>query len=383
MITEEFVSLVFSRLKTLECGLFLLQTGGVGFSQLQLYNRILKETMDTLANEQDFAAVAKQFTAGLQQVLPVTSLIFLVPWEDGTWLKLSPQNMFHGEIVKETPCAALFSATGSGWQKVFGSDCTIATTAMARERGLDVSDMGPSVLTRLESMVDDNMEALLVIGTSDTQVVTDDLQTVMNRLSTPLSVALDRELVRRRLESERDQIFERSIRDSLTGLYTRRYMDDVVSRLVGASERESIPGMALLMFDVDHFKRVNDTWGHPVGDDVLRMLAGVMLKTSRESDIPVRYGGEEFAFFLITDQEDVAVKAAERIRKVLSDHVFEIEGSEFHVTASVGIALHKNGSDLPDLIRRADKALYEAKETGRDKVCVFKEAEEPVELGQV
>lgn len=168
------------------------------------------------------------------------------------------------------------------------------------------------------------------------------------------------------------QIIESSIRDPLTGLYTRLYMTDAVPALESLQDRGQDIHIALVMFDLDHFKRVNDTHGHRCGDAVLRAIGRIILEESRESDIPVRYGGEELAAFLIVHDAGEAVRFAERIceRTRERDH---FEQWALRVTMSAGVAVRRPFEPLAHLIERADRKLYEAKRAGRDRVLADEE----------
>jgi diguanylate cyclase (GGDEF)-like protein len=123
------------------------------------------------------------------------------------------------------------------------------------------------------------------------------------------------------------------------------------------------------MIDLDHFKVVNDQYGHGAGDEVLRQIAQLLRENVRESDIPVRYGGEEFILFLVGASAFGAAEHGERIRASVERHAFLVaEDLRLPVTASVGVATRERYESLDSLIRRADLALYRAKEAGRNRV---------------
>jgi diguanylate cyclase (GGDEF)-like protein len=128
--------------------------------------------------------------------------------------------------------------------------------------------------------------------------------------------------------------------------------------------------IAAVMIDIDHFKRINDAYGHPVGDEVIRVVAGRLRDAVRDSDVLGRYGGEEFA--LVTPQTGAsAAELAERLRQVVSGDLVPTAAGPLPVTISVGLAHPSGGEeDLPQLLTRADEALYQAKQTGRDRVCI-------------
>jgi diguanylate cyclase (GGDEF)-like protein len=134
--------------------------------------------------------------------------------------------------------------------------------------------------------------------------------------------------------------------------------------------------VAVLLCDVDHFKKVNDTYGHPIGDEVLRRVARVLQEVPRKIDIPARYGGEEFAVLL--DNVDVAQakQVAERIRIEISRVVVESDKGPLSVTESIGVAAFPDdGRDRATLIERADLALYHAKHTGRNRVVTWAQSQ--------
>jgi diguanylate cyclase (GGDEF)-like protein len=166
------------------------------------------------------------------------------------------------------------------------------------------------------------------------------------------------------------EMFERTVRDGLTGLYNRSYFLDQVGPLAGNNAARGM-GLAILMLDIDHFKRVNDTFGHDAGDQVLREVAGVLREATRPEDLVARYGGEEFILALPVVAPDQATERAERIRAALADRRIDARGNSLHVTASLGLAfapagrLHSTGA----LITTADRCLYQAKNAGRNRVC--------------
>lgn len=165
------------------------------------------------------------------------------------------------------------------------------------------------------------------------------------------------------------QVHRRLLRDGLTGLLQHMEIKERLAREVRLAERTD-QDVVVAMVDIDHFKRVNDEFGHPVGDRVIRTLAKVLVDSLRSSDLIGRYGGEEFVAVL----PGATLQAAtSRIKKVLSafSHIEYALGSHaFHCTCSAGVALLAKGEDHESLIRRADKALYAAKEAGRNQVVV-------------
>jgi len=168
------------------------------------------------------------------------------------------------------------------------------------------------------------------------------------------------EALRRALQDLREE----AIRDPLTGLYNRRFLKDYLERELIRAERENNP-VALIMLDLDHFKRVNDTAGHPAGDRVLVETAALLKRHIRGSDIACRHGGEEFVLVLPNATLDNARVRSEEICAAIRREPNRLAG----VTASLGIALYPgHAGDAESLMRAADRALYDAKRAGRDQV---------------
>ncbi len=159
--------------------------------------------------------------------------------------------------------------------------------------------------------------------------------------------------------------------DLLTGVHNRRWMSEMFPRQIARSEHASQP-LALVMADIDHFKRLNDTYGHATGDVVLKAVARRLSDTLRPTDFLVRYGGEEFVALLPGATADTARIAAERVRKAIEqgEYLSTNAAGALRVTISLGIAVLQAGDSLERLIERADIALYQAKAGGRNQVVV-------------
>ena len=168
---------------------------------------------------------------------------------------------------------------------------------------------------------------------------------------------------------------EVSSRDTLTGLYNRWFVMEKIDSELNRALRHGSP-MSLLMIDLDHFKRINDTWGHSAGDEVLKAIGKLLRDSCRVYDVPGRYGGEEFCIVLPETKTDNTTVVAERIRHRLESTEVPCGDTSIVVTASIGIA----GMDAPrdadllspaGLIERADRALYTAKSRGRNRIEVW------------
>lgn len=165
----------------------------------------------------------------------------------------------------------------------------------------------------------------------------------------------------------REQLLDQSTRDALTSLFNRRYFIECVRRELINPKKNKIS--SIISFDVDHFKKFNDTFGHDAGDTVLRAISEALVSSFRDSDIPCRYGGEEFAIFLPGASAEIAIKRAKELGEQLEKTTVRYGGDELSVTISSGVATYpSNGSTVQSLIKSSDQALYAAKENGRNNV---------------
>jgi diguanylate cyclase (GGDEF)-like protein len=173
-------------------------------------------------------------------------------------------------------------------------------------------------------------------------------------------------------------MFERTVRDPLTGLYNRAFFLDQLRQTAEGGSTRGL-GLAVLMLDIDHFKTINDTYGHDAGDAVLREVAQVLRECTRSDDLVARYGGEEFTLALTVTAPDQATDRAERIRAAIAARRFAATyasaGHALNVTISIGLAFAHPGHvrDTQALITTADQGLYQAKRHGRNRVVFHPE----------
>jgi two-component system cell cycle response regulator len=165
-----------------------------------------------------------------------------------------------------------------------------------------------------------------------------------------------------------ETIFNMTITDGLTDVGNKKRLDQLIQKEIPRAVRHNRE-LSLLMVDIDHFKEVNDTYGHLAGDSVLRDLAGILQKRLRPDDELGRYGGEEFAAMLPETSLAGAVKIAEDLRNLVEEHRFLVEGEQIKVTVSIGAAALKPAMDSKAFFRAADEMLYKAKNSGRNRVC--------------
>jgi two-component system cell cycle response regulator len=164
---------------------------------------------------------------------------------------------------------------------------------------------------------------------------------------------------------------EQATTDGLTGLVNHRTFQERFSTMLGRAERHKFP-VSLILTDIDHFKKVNDSYGHPTGDEVLRRVAAILKASARKIDIVARYGGEEFAIVLESTDREGARQLAERIRLEVSQQKFQSSKGTFQVTLSLGVATYgEDGREKAELIAKSDQCLYAAKHGGRNRTVCF------------
>ncbi len=173
------------------------------------------------------------------------------------------------------------------------------------------------------------------------------------------------------IEHLQAELREQSLHDPLTGLHNRRYVNETLGRDMIQAERENLP-LSIILADIDHFKKVNDTYGHQVGDSVLVEIARLIKEHARGSDIVCRYGGEEFLLVFLNTTRDDAAKRADEIRHMAADLRIPHEHGTLMVTISFGLATYPDhGTNAEELIIKADQALYQSKHSGRNRVTIW------------
>jgi diguanylate cyclase (GGDEF)-like protein/PAS domain S-box-containing protein len=287
---------------------------------------------------------------------------------------------FSKDEVLGKPVLELFTSEG---QKIIAD--LSAKRRAAEERGTvdpqfvfrapQIRKDGTSVWTEVSSTTSYNLEGKVVGFNGITRDI--DASKQYERRLEDANVQLQEQL--QEIVALQTQLKEQAVRDSLTGLHNRRYMEETLPRELARATREGYP-LALIMVDLDHFKRINDTYGHPTGDSVLKAMALILLHGAREGDIICRYGGEEFLVALpnmTTEQALVRAKSwqAALNRTPVHHGTFIVEA-----TLSAGISVFPgNSSDVEALVRLADNALYRAKENGRNRV-EYEPPSEPLTL---
>uniref|UniRef100_UPI002ADE203A GGDEF domain-containing protein n=1 Tax=Tepidiforma sp. TaxID=2682230 RepID=UPI002ADE203A len=190
-----------------------------------------------------------------------------------------------------------------------------------------------------------------------------------------LRLTIEAEQENAALQAERQQLIQQASTDVLTGVANRRHFHEFLEEHFRLAARYGSP-LSLFLVDLDRFKDLNDTYGHPAGDEVLKGVARRMRSVLRDADLLARFGGEEFVVVLPSTPLEGAIQSAERVREAIAGQPFEVEGQQVSVTASFGVSAYRADALMtPEwLVKEADLALYEAKRAGRN--CVRAAGEE-------
>jgi two-component system, cell cycle response regulator len=281
------------------------------------------------------------------------------------------------ELERHGHAVTLFSSVKEGAASALAGDFDVALIGLhlGEEDGLRLCSMLRSdrrtrtlpILLMIDEHEIEPMAKGLDLGVTDYIIRPVDPNELLARVRTQVR----RKRYQNRLREDFDRSLSMAFTDSLTGLYNRRYLTAHLGTLMEESERDGRP-LSLLVVDIDNFKRVNDTYGHQAGDAVLREVATRLSRNLRNFDLVARFGGEEFVAVLPNADAAGCMVVAERVRESVAAQPIE-QGLPvpISITVSIGAAVGRRTREQPDaLIERADKALYDAKETGRNKTVL-------------
>ena len=321
LIPERLVQPMTEQLSGLDCGIFLMAQDDLDVARLLRVATVRRRITDALVMAHDFPELARIAERVLPDVLPVESLM-------------------------------LFADTAAEGLLRFSAE-----TRLRRHAGRNTA---PSPETRLAlDIPGEGPPAQLVIGLRHSIDSTAELNDMFLHLAMPLRAALNRQLEQRDAAEQQRRLLDSATHDAFTGLFNRHAVADLahVDRPFG-----------VLMIDIDHFKQVNDRFGHAAGDQILVGVAGAVLAEVRADDAAIRFGGEEILVVLGSTNQQFVSAIAQRIRSRIAELDFPAIPGLPRVTVSVGAALHESGQDVVASIAEADEQLYRAKHEGRNRV---------------
>ncbi|ABQ36772.1 response regulator receiver modulated diguanylate cyclase [Bradyrhizobium sp. BTAi1] len=309
--------------------------------------------------------------------------ILLVDDRPSSYERLGPMLAAeHSVDVEPNPSEAVFNAAEGNYDLVIVSldlDDFDGLRLCSQLRSLERTRHVP-ILAIAEAENNTRLLRGLEIGVNDYLLRPVDKNELMARARTQIRK-------RRYTDHLRDNVqnsIEMAITDALTGLHNRRYMETHLATLADQAASRGKP-LALMMLDIDYFKAINDTYGHDAGDDVLREFAMRVRKSIRGIDLACRYGGEEFVIVMPETDLHVAGMVAERLRRSVANEPFAVHKGEkrIEVTTSIGIStLEQKGEPIADVMKRADTALYRAKNDGRNRAVAIAPVHQPQFLPQ-
>ncbi len=358
IIPFQFIKNIISHLENLECGIFLETTGDTDIFRLSKTNRIITGFFKNIISKLNFDDIIQSLKEDISTIFPVEKIDFFLKDKSNNYGQDDDRTYYglpvHGLNVENVEFIGRkkseWEEVHDGWWLVY-EDRTIAVPLFTSEYDILYSY---SIITLKEEVE---------IGK--------DISDIMKDISVPLGIAFERELMLRKAESESSRYYEQSIKDNLTGLHTRHFMKEALLSILKGHDRKPETNVAAIVFDIDHFKRVNDNFGHHAGDTVLKIVADMILHSIRAGDVDVRLGGEEFAVFVVDPDKEVAKKIAERISLEVANHLFSVPLEDLHITISGGIAYRKKGETLNSFLDRADFSMYESKKNGRNRITVY------------
>jgi len=362
IIPGHLIRFMIDGLKSLDCGLYLLLRGTTDFKKLAAFNETLKNITKAMTIYRDFKQIALHLLGIVRSEVEADSLDFYVRDVDDAILYLSGSNQYRG--IRSTQPDFVRRCFEEDYDVESSSEFTVVEVENAAGRSI------PTLVLPLYLPEKGSVQAVILMTLPGRQYDHERLERIVEQMRLPLQVAIEREMIYRDMDRERDNIYQRAIRDPLTGLFTRIYMADFVQKILDQQDRRREETISAIMLDIDRFKSINDTYGHNQGDIVLKRVAGCVLDHCRSADIPVRMGGEEFIIFAQNSDIEGSRIFAERLRTMVESLAWETPMQERRVTASLGVAHRRNDESLTDFIERVDAALYRAKEGGRNRVCL-------------
>lgn len=374
IIGESLVPFILEKLRNLECGIYLFARQNSDVHRLSRLNQTLRDITKIMLLYRDFRDIAGNLLEIVKRELPIKSMEFFTKLEDEQVIHLCTKTNYSPSLFtrKEDIPPALGNSRRE-WEESHHSRTQTVQPVFCGDAYCLYNENEESIRLLLPLFSPDGgrADSLAILHLNELPSNSQEMDQVIDQIAMPLQVALERESIYQTIDRERKRAYERSIRDPLTGCFTRMYMVDVMTHHCEIHDRHPESPLTAVMVDIDHFKSINDLHGHRTGDEVLRLIAERLQSDVRSSDILVRYGGEEFLVFLIGEAVPSARAFAERLRFNTSSAPFvTADGRTLSITLSAGIASRNPGELLDDFIHRADGALYRAKKQGRNRVCL-------------
>lgn len=363
IITKELIAPIIRKLRKLKCGLYLEFGGTKQIELMSKVNAILPEVFETAAFFDSFHADTKRILSSMQKAFPIDRIFCLALIKNEYFIKLDsntkkvkPCNQTKGDILER------FHEVFHEKKRSFIDSESIKCISFDKPATLyvfPVRDMEKNIIGVGIFVLERDFER------------SEEMIKILEKFEIAIDIITKREVEVYLLEREKTLAYAMAITDKLTGLYNRHYLEEVAASELSKANRHHYP-VAFLYLDIDWFKKINDTYGHDTGDEVLQRFAQIIIANLRESDMAFRLGGEEFLVILPYTTGEDALKMAERLQKIVQENGCIHENDlEVCFTFSGGITdTQESGFTLERLLKRADEKLYRAKESGRNKVLL-------------
>jgi len=335
IIKKEMIKPIISRLRLLDCGLYMLDEKESNVFILNKLDAILKRLFKSVISSSDFSVIAEKLYKSIKCEVPTVSKVVIT----GRSQKLSKNEVL------------ILRVNDQGVEEKF-------TT-----KGIKVE--GYSYREDLETEKQ-KVGSVYIFAEKISRSELEFFRLLFKHIKYALAASLEREISYELLEKEKEELQQQAIIDPLTKLYNRNYLFDYLRRMVKKSMVHNF-SVSLAIIDIDFFKKINDTYGHLVGDCILKELAQLLKKSFRNSDCVARYGGEEFVVVLPLSSLRQSCKKLEKVRNFIERYKF-CGRKKLKITISAGVTEYRQGESIKSFLKRADENLYKAKSTGRNKV---------------
>ncbi len=364
IISKELIPLFINKLSNIECGLFLLSKETRDLGLLSKVNQFFQTLIAVLTQNNSFEDILKEIYHQLCCIIPLKNLyIFALKGKECVVYNLSSNEVKYclsdPKILK--------------WAKKLKQSLKNAPYKLTEVPFLQKNpDVKQNKLFIFPLKSNNQLIGFLMLEASLKSLEIFPIEkVVIDRLLNVLAWFLEKEMRFLNLEKEKREFYNLAVKDSLTGAYNRFFLKIRLKELEKEINRYKIP-LSIILLDLDYFKKINDTYGHLVGDEVLRQVVRVLSENLRDTDTLIRYGGEEFLILLPHTTLAKACKIAERLRDIIEKTTFEIDGHRIKITISAGVVSTESQGgkvkNLESLIKKADSLLYFAKKKGRNQI---------------
>jgi len=360
ILKENIIHKVINKLETLECGLFKLSKHTKNINFLSKINKFSKELLNIFTDEISFSTLLLNIRKNLKEYFEILRIVIMTSVQDNiiiydTQSRLKKFTLQSQDIITQY----------HKWSQLLQQ-----SSSLIIENTIDWLHDAPNrfLIFALKNKRKEIIGLALLVLPSDSNDVFDYGKEIIPFISSILTYFLAKEKEIYQLQEEKEQFYNLAVKDGLTNAYNRFYLKIQIQTLLANALRYHLR-LSLIILDIDHFKMVNDIYGHQAGDKILQELSELIQKNLREGDILIRYGGEEFLIILPHTSLKKACNIAERLRTLVESTPFIIFDKTINITISLGVSeLSETRQTLEQIIAEADKNLYRAKNAGRNQV---------------